>query len=79
MEEGNNNKVAVVTGSSSGIGREISLMLARNGFATYATMRNLTKGSELKDIADKENLPLKIAHLDVTDDSSVKGAIQNNI
>ena len=76
MDEVNNNKVAVVTGSSSGIGREISLMLARKGFATYATMRNLAKGSELKDIADKEKLPLKIAQLDVTDDSSVNGAIQ---
>jgi NAD(P)-dependent dehydrogenase (short-subunit alcohol dehydrogenase family) len=76
MDEVNNNKVAVVTGSSSGIGREISLMLARKGFATYATMRNLAKGSELKDIADKEKLPLKIVQLDVTDDSSVNGAIQ---
>jgi NAD(P)-dependent dehydrogenase (short-subunit alcohol dehydrogenase family) len=76
MDEVDNNKVAVVTGSSSGIGREISLMLARKGFATYATMRNLAKGSELKDIADKEKLPLKIVQLDVTDDSSVNGAIQ---
>ena len=46
----NNNKpngesisVAVVTGSSSGIGCEIALMLARNGFQTYATMHNLAK------------------------------------
>jgi NAD(P)-dependent dehydrogenase (short-subunit alcohol dehydrogenase family) len=31
--------VAVVTGSSSGIGFETSLLLARNGFFTYATMR----------------------------------------
>ncbi len=61
--EGNNNTVAVLTGISSGIGREISLMLARNGFATNTTMRNLTKGSELKGIADKERLPLKIAQL----------------
>ena len=38
------NKVAVVTGSSSGIGYETSMMLARNGFLTYATMRNLNKG-----------------------------------
>lgn len=76
MEEGNKNKVAVVTGSSSGIGRETSLMLARSGFATYATMRNPAKGSGLKDIADKEKLPLKIVQLDVTDDSSVMGAIQ---
>jgi NAD(P)-dependent dehydrogenase (short-subunit alcohol dehydrogenase family) len=36
-------RVAVVTGTSSGIGQEISLTLARNGFLTYATMRNLSK------------------------------------
>ena len=36
-------KVAVVTGSSSGIGFETFLLLARNGFYTYATMRNIGK------------------------------------
>ena len=34
-------EVAVVTGSSTGIGFETSLALARNGFHTYATMRKL--------------------------------------
>ena len=34
-------EVAVVTGSSSGIGFETSLALSRNGFHTYATVRNL--------------------------------------
>ena len=38
-----NQKVAIVTGSSSGIGREIALILARNEFTTYATMRNIEK------------------------------------
>ena len=51
-------KVAVVTGSSSGIGYETSLLLARNQFATYATMRNLNKGDEVRDIASKEKIPL---------------------
>jgi NAD(P)-dependent dehydrogenase (short-subunit alcohol dehydrogenase family) len=69
-------KVAVVTGSSSGIGHEISLILARNGFTTYATMRNLQKGSDLKSIAEDEKLPLYFAQLDVTDENSVKKAIQ---
>ncbi len=32
------SQVAVVTGSSTGIGFETSLVLARNGFHTYATM-----------------------------------------
>jgi NAD(P)-dependent dehydrogenase (short-subunit alcohol dehydrogenase family) len=36
-------KVAVVTGTSTGIGYETSLSLARNGFITYATMRNVNK------------------------------------
>ena len=34
-----NQKVAVVTGSSSGMGYETSLILARNGFFTFATVR----------------------------------------
>ena len=42
---------ALVTGSSSGIGFETSLSLARAGFYTYATMRNLDKSSKIIDIA----------------------------
>ena len=41
----------VVTGSSTGIGFEISLLLARNGFYTYATMRNMRKSDNIKKIA----------------------------
>jgi NAD(P)-dependent dehydrogenase (short-subunit alcohol dehydrogenase family) len=40
--------VAIVTGSSSGIGFETSLTLARNGFYTYATMRNVRKSVSIK-------------------------------
>jgi NAD(P)-dependent dehydrogenase (short-subunit alcohol dehydrogenase family) len=71
-----NQKVAVVTGSSSGIGYETSLTLARNGFLTYATMRNLNKSENIKLAATKENLPLHIIQLDVNDDTSVKNAVQ---
>ena len=69
-------KVAVVTGSSSGIGYETSIALARSGILTYATMRNLQKATNLESIRDKEMLPLKIQQLDVTDDASVNKAIQ---
>jgi hypothetical protein len=34
------SKVALVTGSSTGIGYETCLALARNGFVTCATMRD---------------------------------------
>ncbi len=44
-------KVAVVTGSSSGIGYETSLLLARNQIKTYATMRNMSKSDGLIKIA----------------------------
>src|SRR5215208_431383 len=67
--------VAVVTGSSSGIGFETALLLARNGFYTYATMRNLEKSKNITDIANNEKLPLQVVQLDVNDDISVKNAI----
>jgi NAD(P)-dependent dehydrogenase (short-subunit alcohol dehydrogenase family) len=67
-------KVAVVTGSSSGIGFETSLMLARNHFTTYATMRDLNK-SQVLEIALKEQIPLKVIQLDVNDEKSVSNAI----
>src|ERR671913_2227063 len=70
-----NQKVAIVTGSSSGIGLDTSVTLAQNRFLTYATMRNLDKSSIVKAAAEKEKLPIKIVKLDVTDDQSVKDAI----
>ena len=78
----NNNKpngeitrIAVVTGSSSGIGFETALLLARSGFHTYATMRNLEKSKNITEIANTEKLPLQVVQLDVNDDISVKNAI----
>ena len=77
-EDTNNKKkvVAVVTGTSSGIGFETSLLLAKNGFVTYATMRNLDKSNKIIDLKQKEKLPLEVLKLDVTDDKSVKEAIE---
>src|SRR5438093_5812564 len=72
-----NNKVAIVTGSSSGIGYETSIALARDGFITYATMRNLQKGNNIRSFRDKEELLLKIIKLDVTYDFSVTNAIES--
>jgi NAD(P)-dependent dehydrogenase (short-subunit alcohol dehydrogenase family) len=81
MEYDNNNakskqqKVALITGSSSGIGFDTSLLFARNGIYTYATMRNLGKSKEILDFARKESIPLKVLSLDVTDEDSIGQAI----
>jgi len=74
--EPDRQKVAIITGSSSGIGYATSLMLARNGFYTYASARNINKSASLQSTADAERLPLKLIQLDVTDDSLVKGAVE---
>ncbi|MFL6347335.1 MAG: SDR family NAD(P)-dependent oxidoreductase, partial [Nitrososphaeraceae archaeon] len=78
MKTGDRNKnkvVALVTGSSSGIGFETSLLLAKNGFFTYATMHNLNRSNKIIELKQKERLPLEVLKLDVTDDISVKEAI----
>ena len=69
-------KVALVTGSSSGIGFETCLALAKDGYQTFASMRNLKKSEKLKQIADKENLPIKILELDVNGEESIVSAIK---
>ncbi len=69
-------KVAIVTGSSSGIGYRTALDLAKNGFKTYATMRDTNKAKNILAEAAKDDLPIKVLQLDVNDDSSVQQAIQ---
>ena len=70
-------KVAVVTGTSSGIGFETALALAREGYYTYATMRNITYGNKLKELSSKENLKIDVLELDVDDENSVKTAMKH--
>jgi NAD(P)-dependent dehydrogenase (short-subunit alcohol dehydrogenase family) len=72
-------KVALVTGSSSGIGFETALLLSKSGFHTYASMRNLEKSKNITEIVNTENLPLRVIQLDVNDDISVKNAINKII
>lgn len=72
-------KVALITGSSSGIGLSTSVALARSGYTTYASMRDLSKSKILQSIVEKEKLPISIVQLDVTEDNSVTLAIKDII
>ncbi len=68
-------KVALVTGSSSGIGLETCLALAREGYHTFASMRDTGKDSALQEVAKKENLSIEVIPLDVEKEDSIKSAI----
>ena len=69
-------KVAIVTGSSSGIGYETALALARDGFYTFATVRNPKKADKILQVAKKENLNIEIIELDVDDEKSISAAVE---
>jgi NAD(P)-dependent dehydrogenase (short-subunit alcohol dehydrogenase family) len=66
--------IALVTGTSSGIGLATAVTLARGGHTVIATMRNPESAGELQKIVAAENLPVTLAALNVDDDSSVESA-----
>ncbi len=72
MDTSTYQKVAVVTGSSKGIGRAIAIRLAKDGYFVYVTYHTDEAGGratmdEIKQIGGKASLQ----RLDVTSDSSV--------
>ena len=66
----------LVTGASSGIGLEIAVFLARQGYRVYATMRNLERRSELDAAAARHKVELDVLQLDITDDASIHEALR---
>ena len=69
------SKVILITGCSSGIGLATSILLAEKGNKVYATMRNLDKKDKLENEAKNKNVNVNILQLDVTDENSVKSAV----
>lgn len=67
-------KVAVVTGTSTGIGLSASLHLAQNGYRVFAGMRNVAKADALQTAAQEQELPIEVVQLDVCDPESVAQA-----
>lgn len=65
----------LITGCSSGIGLYCALAFARRGDRVHATVRRVARAGQLLDAAETENLELKVAQLDVTDDASVREAV----
>ena len=73
--------VVLITGASTGFGRNAAERLARRGHPVFATMRDINgRNAEHRDalerLAVRESLPLHVLELDVTDDQSVQKAVQ---
>src|ERR1035441_6917450 len=71
-------KVAVVSGSSSGIGLLTAVELALNGYRVVATMRNLESRGRLEEAAHKAGVRdrLDLRRLDITEFDSLPGAVE---
>ena len=63
------NKITLVTGVSSGIGREIAQLLAERGARVFGTVRNPQSASPIRGV--------EIVRMEVTDDASVNEAVRS--
>jgi NAD(P)-dependent dehydrogenase (short-subunit alcohol dehydrogenase family) len=74
-------KVAVVTGSSSGIGLLTAVELALNGYRVVATMRNMGSRGRLEQAAQKVGVRdrLDLRRVDITEFDSLPGVVDEII
>jgi short-subunit dehydrogenase len=66
-------KVVLITGASSGIGKETAKLLVENGHIVYGAARRLDKMNDLKEAG------IKLLEMDVTNDGSIVRGIQKII
>ncbi|MEO8568491.1 MAG: SDR family oxidoreductase [Ginsengibacter sp.] len=64
-------KVVLITGTSSGIGLQAALLLAKNNYTVYATMRDTGKKESLQKEADSQQANINIMKLDVQLEESI--------
>ena len=61
-------KVAIVTGSSTGIGFETSLAFTRSGFLPMPQCAKVEESTQITEIARNDSLPLQVMQVDVNND-----------
>jgi NAD(P)-dependent dehydrogenase (short-subunit alcohol dehydrogenase family) len=64
------NKVVIVTGASSGIGKQTARLFSQNGYEVFATARSVERMEELK------ALGCATVRMDVTDEDSIQQAFK---
>ncbi|ATA89646.1 short-chain dehydrogenase/reductase [Capnocytophaga stomatis] len=62
----NRSKIVLITGATSGIGKETALLLTKKGFTVYGTARNV----------EGKNLPFKLLPMDVRNQESISQAVK---
>ncbi len=67
--------ITLITGTSSGIGRELAVQAAAAGHTVVATLRNPDRAGPLRDAAAAAGVDLDIRRLDVTDPASIDDCI----
>ena len=73
MKNETNNKVALITGASSGMGKDFSLRLLDEGYIVYGVARRI------KRMSDIEGAGGHTIKLDITDDSSIVATVDQII
>jgi NAD(P)-dependent dehydrogenase (short-subunit alcohol dehydrogenase family) len=68
-------QVALVTGTSSGMGLHAAVDLARRGLSVVATMRDVSRSDRLSAAADEAGVELDVRALDVTDHESARACV----
>jgi NAD(P)-dependent dehydrogenase (short-subunit alcohol dehydrogenase family) len=79
MSTSPSGKIALITGTSSGIGLSSAVQLAQHGFTVVATMRDTKKAGPLEEQARAVGVTLDVRTLDVQDDTSVSECVQSVI
>ncbi|MGI8665814.1 MAG: SDR family oxidoreductase [Jatrophihabitans sp.] len=70
-------RTALVTGTSSGMGLHTVVGLASAGVRVIATMRDLAKASALQDAVDRAEVEVEVRALDVTDERQARDLLED--
>lgn len=74
-----NNKVIIVTGASSGIGKATAIKLAKNGASVVLTSRSEEKLEEIKETIEKNNGKALVVTCDVTSKDDFSKLVEKTI